>query len=120
MPSKILLISRHSPYGSSLAKEALDAALAASAYDQDLSILFMDDGVFQLLHNQAAEDIHQKSFSSMLAALHLYGIETLFVHSESLAQRKITMEELAVDQIQAVNNTQIGELFSQQDHLLSF
>ncbi len=49
---KLLFISRHAPYGSSLARDALDAVLASSAYDQQLSLLFMDDGVFQLLKNQ--------------------------------------------------------------------
>ncbi|MEJ2418879.1 MAG: DsrE family protein, partial [Exilibacterium sp.] len=42
---KILVVNRHPPYGSSLAKESLDAVLAASAYEQDIGILYIGDGV---------------------------------------------------------------------------
>jgi tRNA 2-thiouridine synthesizing protein C len=120
MPAKILIVSRHAPYGNSLAKEALDAALATSSYDQDLSLLFMDDGVFQLLKDQQSDLIHQKSFSSMLAVLPLYGIDNIFVHTESLEKRKITISDLAIDQPKLINNNQVGDLIGQQDQILSF
>ena len=50
-PKKLLFVLRQAPYGSTLAKDALDAILATSAYEQDLSIAFIDDGVFQLINN---------------------------------------------------------------------
>jgi tRNA 2-thiouridine synthesizing protein C len=65
MSKKILLVSRHAPYGNSTARESIDIALAAAAYDQDIGILFMDDGVFQLLKNQQSQHVDQK-------ILHLY------------------------------------------------
>jgi tRNA 2-thiouridine synthesizing protein C len=119
---KILFISRHAPYGSSIAKEALDALLAASAYEQSLSVLFMDDGIFQLLQHQQAEEINQKNFSSMLNALTLYDINSIYVHTESLTKRKITINELNIDidSVQLIDGTAIGSLLAQQDQLLSF
>lgn len=117
---KLLFISRHAPYGSSLAKDALDAILAASAYEQDIALLFMDDGVFQLLPAQQAEQIEQKSFSALLHVLSLYEIEKVYVHEESLEKRQITINELAIEKIQVVDSTQVTRLFGEQDHLLSF
>jgi tRNA 2-thiouridine synthesizing protein C len=120
MSTKILIVSRHSPYGSSLAREALDVLLATSTYDQDLSVLFMDDGVFQLLKDQQSYLIEQKSFSAMLAVLPLYGIDNIFIHAESLDKRKIKISDLAIDDPKLINNKQVGELFELQDQLLSF
>lgn len=117
---KLLFISRHAPYGSSLAKDALDAVLASSAYDQQLSLLFMDDGVFQLLTNQASADIAQKSFSSLLPVLPLYEINSIYVHYESLEKRQITINELVLDSVQIIDSAAICSLLAQQDQLLSF
>lgn len=117
---KILFISRHAPYGSSLAKDALDAVLASSAYDQQLSLLFMDDGVFQLLTNQTPNEIGQKSFSATLPVLPLYDIDSIYVHQESLAKRNITIDELAIESAQIIDSSAICSLLAQQDQLLSF
>lgn len=119
-PKKILFISRHSPYGSSLAKDALDAILATSAYEQEIALLFMDDGVFQLLPLQQAEKIEQKSFSAQLQVLSLYEIDRVYVHQESLEKRHITINDLSLDNIQVINNFEITKLMTEQDHLLSF
>ena len=117
---KLLFISRHAPYGTSLAKEALDAILAASAYDQDLSLLFMDDGVFQLLSTQDPKDLEQKNFAAMLPALILYEIEKIYVHLESLQARQIAINELVLDGAQIIDSAAIGNLLALQDQLLSF
>lgn len=117
---KLLFISRHAPYGSSLAKEALDAVLTTSAYDQELSLLFMDDGIFQLLREQDTDDIGQKSFAAMLPALAFYDIENIYIHKESLDARQITEQELIFDNIRTLNSHAVSELMAAQDHLLSF
>jgi tRNA 2-thiouridine synthesizing protein C len=120
IPKKILFISRHAPYGSPLAKDALDAILATSAYEQDIALLFMDDGVFQLLSSQQAEHIGQKSFSAQLQALSLYDIDKVYVHKESLEKRDITINDLSLGQIQILDNSGVKTLMAEQDHLLGF
>lgn len=120
MRKKILLVSRHAPYGSSLAREAIDVALAAAIYDQDLSMLFMDDGIFQLLKNQNAQEIQQKDISSILSALTFYDIENIYLHKESLEQRQIALDELIIEELCELNNAEVASLLSQQDHILSF
>jgi tRNA 2-thiouridine synthesizing protein C len=120
MNKKILLISRQAPYGKSAAREAIDIALAASIYDQDIGILFMDDGVFQLLKNQQSHYVEQKNVGSILPALALYGIENVYVHQESLDARAIRLNELIFDDAQLLNNKDVGNLLNEQDQLLSF
>jgi tRNA 2-thiouridine synthesizing protein C len=116
---KLLFVLRQAPYGSTLAKDALDAILATSAYEQDLSIVFIDDAVFQLLDNQQAELIDQKSIARILSALPLYDITQLFVCAASLAERGIAPNTLP-DDITVLEPDALHSLLSQQDHLLSF
>src|SRR5690606_3036190 len=120
MAKKILLISRHAPYGTSTAKEALDALLAASVYDQDLGVLFMDDGVFQLLAMQDSAAIEQKNIAAILPVLPLYDVENIYVHWESMQQRGITTTELVLNAAQVIDSDAVSCLLAQQDQLLSF
>lgn len=117
---KILFISRHSPYRSSHAREALDALLASTPYDQDLSILFIDDGIFQLINNQNPENIHQKNLGSSLKALSFYDVENIYLDENSLVKRNIHQQDLILDKIKLLNNHEINQLMAQQDQLISF
>ncbi len=120
MQKKLLFISRHAPYGNPLAREALDAALTAAVYEQEVHILFMDDGVFQLLKDQNGKNIAQKNLSAIVSALPFYDIENVYVHRESLEQRRIALDELAIESLTVLNNHQVAELMGQQTHILSF
>lgn len=120
MSKKIMVISRHAPYGSNLAREALDVALAIALFDQEISLLFMDDGIFQLLNNQDSGDIQQKNIAANLSALPLYGVESIYVHSHSMEMRNITTSDLIIQDIKLINDQQVIQLMQQQDQLLSF
>jgi tRNA 2-thiouridine synthesizing protein C len=117
---KLLFVTRKAPYGNSISREALDALLAASAYDQDLSLLFMDDGVFQLLSNQNSKFIHQKNMASSLQALELYGVENIYCLADSLIQRGLDKTDLIFENIKLIDNIAANQLMSQQDQLISF
>ncbi len=120
MTKKLLFISRQAPYGNTRAREALDATLAASVYDQQLSLLFMDDGVLQLVVGQDSAGIDQKNLSKQLSALPLYDISPLYVHRQSLAQRGLAPQDLFADDIELLDSEQVQALIAQQDHILSF
>jgi tRNA 2-thiouridine synthesizing protein C len=116
---KLLFTLRHAPYGNSLAKEALDAILATSAYEQDLSVIFMDDGVFQLMPQQQTDAIKQKNFINMLSAFPIYEIDALFVCEQSLHDRGITLASIP-NNITVLDMQATVQLLKRQDHLLSF
>lgn len=116
---KILFISRQAPYGRATAKECLDAILAASAYEQDISLLFLDDGVFQLKKNQHSADSQQKNLSKILPVLAMYDIEKVYLQASALEERGLTQSDLVIEAT-ALNTHEIQQLMTQQDHLLSF
>lgn len=121
MSAKLLFVCRHAPYGRGIAREALDAILAAAAYGQDIGVLFMDDGVFQLLPEQAPGALPQKSLEANLGALPLYDVERLYVHSGSLQERGLALDELIeLEGLQAIDSQAVGQLLTQHKQLLSF
>jgi len=115
---RILLICRKAPYGNALAREIAEIALAAGAFDQELAIAFIGDGVWQLLDQQDSADIQQKNHQKLLSAFELYGISESYVESAALAERNIDHSRLSLA-AKPVNQQQLADLFEQADILLT-
>ena len=92
----ILFILQRAPYGKSATREALDAALAAAAFEQNVQILFTGDGAWNLLQEQNASSINSKDTSKMLQALDYYDISDVFVDDISLQERGISAMQFAI------------------------
>lgn len=117
--SKIItLLIRQPPYGSSSAKAALDMALSAAVFEQQVHLIFVDDGVFQLLPDQAPQAILAKNTSAALAALPLYGIDTIYADDASLAQRNIAPDALPA-LVSRINGQEISRLIHESDMVLT-
>ena len=43
---KFMFVNRKAPYGTIYALEGLEVVLISAAFDQDVSLAFMDDGVY--------------------------------------------------------------------------
>lgn len=116
---KILFINRSAPYSTARAQEALDALLMASAFNQTVSVLFIDDGVLQLKQSQSPRMIAQKNFTQTFKALSLYDIENVYVEEESLIKRELSQNDL-ITSVTSLDNNAIGKLIQQQDVIFNF
>ena len=119
MNPSVCIISTRSPYHGQNAREALDAALVSASYDLDTSLLLMGDAVYQLLDNQSPEQLSRKSLTAMLKALPMYGIETIFVDSESLQERSLTEDQL-IDGFTLLEEGALAPFIAQHDKVLNF
>ena len=115
----LLVIVRHSPYGSSLARASLDTALAAAAFDQAVSLLFMGDGVLQLCADQDSRAIGVKNIGQLLASLPMYDIEQVYVDAEAAKRYDISLGNTPVA-TKTLDGPGIRQLMSHCDHLLGF
>ena len=113
----VLIVIRHSPYGSSLAKAALDVALAMAAFEQRIDMLFMGDGVLQLRPNQDTQALGVKSFSRQLAALPLYDVNSVYVDGAAASRYQVDLAQAPVP-AQALDGRQMHQLMCRCDHLL--
>lgn len=85
-----LIIFSHSPYINSESLEGFELALALAAFEQNVSLLFMGDGVLQLLPNQNPELINQKNFTKAFAGLDLFEINPLYIEQDAANTYGIT------------------------------
>lgn len=118
-PKSIGIVLRQAPYGNILAQEAIEASLAASVFEQTLSVIFLGDGVFQLIKGQDGASIKQKNLEKQLAAFELYEIDKVYVCENSLVERGIKADKLSID-ITILNQQTLTQILHQQDVLLSF
>jgi tRNA 2-thiouridine synthesizing protein C len=116
---RFLYVNRRAPHGSIYALESLETVLIGAAFDQDVSVLFVDDGVFQLKKDQQPDSLGMKNFSKTFRALEMYDVEKIFVEDESLTERGLSVDDLLID-VESLPRAQIGALMDAQDVVLSF
>jgi tRNA 2-thiouridine synthesizing protein C len=116
---KILIVCRTAPYGSSLAREAIDTALAAAVFEQALSVLFMDDGVYQLTTEQHSTELGQKNHQKLLDSLAMYDIEELFADNYSLKKRRLTQLELRAG-LTRLDKSEVSQFIESHNLILSY
>ena len=130
---KFMYVNRKVPYGTIYALESLEVVLIAAAFEQQVSLVFMDDGVYQLMKSQETDEIEMKNFSLTYSALGDYDIKTIYVDTESLAERGLAAEDLQAliyededddwkekSSMHFVDRKKLAEIMAEQDVILSF
>jgi len=130
---KFMYVNRRAPYGTVYALESLEVVLIGAAFDQDVSLAFIGDGVYQLKADQDSSDSDQKNFSPIYQALGDYDVSKLYVEKESLEERGLTLDDLMAltyededddwaekDSIRVVSRAEMADLMDQQDVLFNF
>jgi tRNA 2-thiouridine synthesizing protein C len=130
---KFLYINRKAPHGSIYAQESLEVVLIAAAFEQDVALAFVDDGVYQLMQNQDTSGIGSKNFSPTYRALGDYDVNQIYVEQESLELRGLSKEDLMPltyededddwaekDSIHVVSSAELADIIEQQDVILNF
>lgn len=130
---KFLYVNRKAPYGTIYALESLETVLIGAAFEQDVSVAFLDDGVYQLTKGQDTKGIGMKNFSPTYAALGDYDVQKIYVEKESLDERGLTLADLQdlkyedededwaeKDSIHVVSAKELADIMDGQDVVLSF
>ncbi len=130
---KLMYVNRRAPYGTIYAWESLEVVLVGAAFDQDVSLAFLDDGVYQLTRGQNTEGIGMKNFSAIYSALSDYEVTRIYVEKESLKERGLALDDLQhlvwedededwaeKDSIRLVSRSELADLMSGQDIMFNF
>ena len=133
MAKKFMYVNRKAPYGTVYALESLEVVLIGAAFDQDVSLAFVDDGVYQLVKNQQPQAIGMKNFSPAFKALGDYDVNKIYVELESLQARGLSQDDLLPltyededddwtekNSIRVVDSTALAAVLEAQDVVLSF
>jgi len=91
---KFLYVNRKAPYGTIYALESLEVVLIGAAFEQDVALAFIDDGVYQLTQGQDTTGIGVKNFSPTYKALGDFDVNKIYIEKESLEARGLTLDDL--------------------------
>ena len=116
---KFLYVNRKAPYGTIYALESLEVVLIGAAFEQDVSLAFVDDGVYQLTKGQDTKGLEMKNFSPTFRALEDYDVTKLYVEKDALQARGLSEADLVVP-VEVVNAQRMAEIMEGQDVILSF
>jgi len=116
---KFLYVNRRAPYGTIYALESLEVVLIAAAFEQDVSLAFIDDGVYEIVKGQDTKGTEMKNFSPTYRALEGYDVEKLYVEKESMEARGLTEKDFLVP-VQVLTAGEMADLMESQDVVLSF
>ncbi len=116
---KFLYVNRRAPYGTIYALESLEVVLIGAAFEQDVSLAFIGDGVYQLIKGQDTKGLEVKNFSPTFRALEDYDVTKLYVEQEALQARGLTEADLVVP-VEVVSAQRMIEIMEDQDVILSF
>ena len=114
-----LFLFQHPPQGLRSARDGIEAVLAFAAFEQPLSVLFVGDGVWQLLPNQADMGKGAKSHSKLLSALAMYEVDQVFVCADSLVHRGLDGSSLCIP-CTTLSTEEITALIRQHQPVMSF
>jgi tRNA 2-thiouridine synthesizing protein C len=133
MSKKFMYMNTKAPYGTIYALESLEVVLIGAAFEQDVSLAFIGDGVYQLTKGQDTQAIGMKNFSPTYAALGDYDVNKIYVEKESMEERGLSLDDLQhlvwedededwaeKDSIRLVSRSELADVIDDQDVVLSF
>jgi tRNA 2-thiouridine synthesizing protein C len=127
---KIMFTVRKAPHGTIYVYEGLEVKLIMAAYDADISVVFMDDGVYALKQGQNTDELGIKGFEKTYGVFVDYEIENVFVDRQSMEERGMTEADLLVigededteEDIKPkmVDSKEIAAMMAEQHNIMSF
>lgn len=118
MQNSLLVIIKHPPISSERNRDSLDIALACSAFDLPISLLFMGDGILQLRQHNTLNELGVKDISPQIKALSMYDIERIYVRKKDAIRYHIDTDSLALT-VEVLDENSAQELLQQADHVIN-
>lgn len=114
-----LIIFTNSPFGSFKTQEALDLSLAFSAFEAKVSMLFLNEGVLNLVDDLDGVKNLRKNFTKILSSLDIYDIESIYVDNESMEKYNISNKNF-ISLFRLISRNRITELIENHDVVFNF
>lgn len=114
---KIAVLVTSLPLDGIAARESLDLIFALAAVDHQVSVIFSDDAVYQLVKATDSAEVMVKDFRRSFKLFELYDIEDLYICSESLRRRQLQANKLVLD-VQVLESLELSQLLYTQQHVI--
>ncbi|GHE83173.1 sulfurtransferase complex subunit TusC [Thalassotalea profundi] len=116
---KVAILNTKAPFSQTAAKAALDVALIYGSFEQETSLFFQGDGVYQLIDKQQPDIIGTKDFLKTFSAFEFYDLEKIYVCQQSLIERNLP-PEFHIEGVMVVSPEEFSLLLHQHNAVLTF
>ena len=113
-----LFVLRKPAHSGAFVQEMLDIILTTAAFDQAVSLLLLDDGVFQLKSHQQPDVLGYKDTAAIFKALEMYDVSAIYTEAESLAERGLRAADLFLP-VEIVDRAAVSGFMQQFDVIFS-
>lgn len=118
--TKVMFVCRTAPYGTVYEQEAIEAMIMFGAYEQDISVSFLDDGVFSLKKGQDPSSLGKKNFSMTYMILKDdFEISHIYVEKESLEERGLSESDF-ITEVEVLDRKTLKQKMDEMKALLPF
>ena len=117
--ARLLFVFRHGPHGSERAREGLDAALAALAFDHRVDALVLGEGVLALKPGHDTAAAGMKDFAPGFGALARHGLERAVASRAALDALGLAPDGLAL-RLEVLADPALGDFIAEHDAVLAF
>ncbi len=114
---KILFVIDRPPFIGVTLQETLDLVLTTAVFDQQVRLLFLDQGVLSIKSGQNPVNQALKDTAAIFRALEIYQIEDLYVEVESLQELGLKPADLLLP-VQEIYRHDVAGLLSENDLIL--
>ncbi len=104
------------PHSGVYLQEKLDVIFTSAAFDQQVTLVFLDDGVFQLKKGQQPNEF--KDTAAMMNALEIYDVNDIYIEIESLQDRGLKASDLSLP-LKEINRREVNNFLKQYDVVMS-
>jgi tRNA 2-thiouridine synthesizing protein C len=119
MSDKVAVLMRKAPYGSVYAAEGFRSIMGIGVFEMDVSIVFVDDGVYTLVKGQDPAKLDMKPLGAGFPMLPDFDVTKFYVHDRSLSERGLTPDDLVMD-IEIVDDAGVAQVLQSCGIVLPF
>ena len=115
----IVFLIKSAPAGSQANQAAVDTMLTAAAFERNIVVVFMDDGLYQLLATKDLAAPSNKSVSKSLPALSLYDIDKVYSHKPSQQRLGLEADQFVIS-VESIENEALKQLVADAEQVMVF
>jgi tRNA 2-thiouridine synthesizing protein C len=97
MGNRVAVLMRKAPYGSVYTAEGFRSMMGIGVFEMDISVVFVDDGVYALVKGQDPGGLDMKPLGEGFPMLPDFGVTQFYVHAPSLNERGLKPDDLVMN-----------------------
>mgnify|MGYP000670660054 CR=1 FL=1 len=119
MSEQVTILMRKAPYGSVYTAEGFRSMMGIGVFELDISVLFVDDGVYALVKGQDPSALDMKPLGDGFPMMPDFGVTKFYVHDQSLSERGLTTDDLVMN-VQLVDEAGAAHILESSGIVLPF